>query len=241
MTRNHARSQSGVTLIEAMITVFVLSLVLVGFYTSFDRAQRTSSQLDARLEHLGEGQKLIRTLSKDLRTATPLSSPGSPFVPPATVGAPRNARTHEVSFYARLDQGFTTTVGGTIAPPERVRLWVDSTNPKAPVLKEETKEADTPLTDPPTYSGPQPTKLRLIGTYIANTPSEPIFTYYGANGLEIVPSPVGSPLSDAQERLVRSIGISLRVKKSTALGVKPTAVESTVRLTNVIYGVAPGE
>ena len=256
--RNRQRDQRGVTLAEAIITVFVLSLVLLAFYSSFSSAQKTSGQLDAKLEHIGEAQKLIRVTTKDIRTVTPLIENGSPF-PSSTTAYYPNER--ELYFYARLDQGYLAGPATTIGNPELVHLYIDSSNPKLPTLREETQEADIPNTSPPTYGtgtpvasgspGVQPKKLRLIGTYIYNTTTEPIFTYYDVNGTQLgslVGAPTGpwsfqdwvGPLSLTDQPKVRSIGIRLRVKKSTALGVKPTTVETIVRLPNVIYGVAPG-
>ncbi len=76
------------------------------------------------------------------------------------------------------------------------------------------------------------TSLRLVGQYVANTASDPIFRYFDADGVELT----SLPLSAADQIKVRTIKISLSVRKQTNRAVQPTRVESTVRLANVIYG-----
>ena len=77
-----------------------------------------------------------------------------------------------------------------------------------------------------------PTTLRLVGQYVANSASDPIFQYYDADGVALT----SLPLNAQDQLLVRTIKISLSVRKQTSRTVQPTRVESTVRLANVIYG-----
>ncbi len=230
MDAGKRRSQAGVSLPEVLVVVFLLTIVMATFYNSFESAQKTSNRIDARLEHLGEAQALLRSVTKDVRTATNIATGSTAFI----LAGPR-----EMQFYAYLDQGYTTASGSALPVPERVRLWVDSSTPSKPVLKEETKEADTPITTPPTYAGAQPTKLRLLGTYIFNQgTAEPLFRYLDYQGNEILPA--GSDLSAADKLRVRSVVIELHVKRVTSGNVKATTVRAKVRLPNVIFGVAPG-
>ena len=230
MPRHRRTSQSGVSLPEVMIVVFLLGIVIATFYDSFQSAQKTSGRIDAQMEHLAEAQGLLRSVTKDIRTATSIQPSSSAFI----VAGPR-----EVQFYAYLEQGSSTSTTATLPVPERIRLWVDTTDPAKPVLREESKKADTPITTPPTYTGSQPTTLRLLGTYIQNTgPTQPLFRYLDYQGHEIVPT--GADLSATDKLRVRSILIELRVKRSTSGTVKPTTVRAKIRLPNVIFSVAPG-
>lgn len=230
MRRNIRTRQSGISMPEILIVVFLLGIVVATFYDSFQSAQKSSGRIDAEMEHLAEAQALLRSVTKDVRTATSIQTSSSAFI----VAGPR-----EMQFYAYLDQGAQTSTTPALPVPERVRLWVDSSTPTKPVLREETKQADTPVSTPPTYAGSQPVTLRLLGTYIANEgAAQPLFRYLDYQGNEILPT--GSELSATDKLRVRSVLIELRVKRSTSGTVKPTTVRAKVRLPNVIFGVAPG-
>jgi prepilin-type N-terminal cleavage/methylation domain-containing protein len=227
---SHRASERGSSLPEVLVVVLLLGIIMAAFYNSFESVQKTSSRIDARMEHLAQAQALMRAVRKDVRTATNISSSGTAFI----LAGPTQMR-----FYAYLDQGYGTSTTPALPVPELVRLWVDNSDPLKPVLREETKEADTPVTTPPTYVGTQPTKLRLLGTYIYNQgTAEPIFRYLDYAGTELIP--VSGDLSAADKLRVRSVVIELRVKRSTSGNVKPTTVRTKVRLPNVIFGVAPG-
>lgn len=230
MHRDRRARQSGISMPEILIVVFLLGIVVATFYDSFQSAQKSSGRIDAQMEHLAEAQGLLRSVTKDVRTATSIQSSSSAFI----VAGPR-----EMQFYAYLEQGAQTSTAPSLPIPQRVRLWVDASTPTKPVLREETKPADTPPSTPPTYVGSQPTVVRLLGTYIANDPAtQPLFRYLDYQGNEI-PS-TGSDLSATDKLRVRSVLIELHVKRSTSGNVKPTTVRAKIRLPNVIFGVAPG-
>ena len=67
---------------------------------------------------------------------------------------------------------------------------------------------------------------------MANTSSQPLFTYYDGSGNVLTP-PTNGSLSAANQRAVRSIKIALDVRKSTGRSVKPSHVETTVILSNL--------
>jgi Tfp pilus assembly protein PilW len=219
--RIDVRRQSGQSLVELLVVVFIFILVLAAITGAFLSVQRTSDEIDNRFENVGEAQKLIAALTKDVRTATPLSAGNSPFL---------LADKRQITFYGDLN--YTSGVDPRF--PNKIDLLIDSTNPAAPVLKEyiwvPTNNGST--TDAtPTYATTA-TSLRLVGQYVANTASDPIFRYFDADGVELT----SLPLSAADQIKVRTIKISLSVRKQTNRAVQPTRVESTVRLANVIYG-----
>ena len=215
------RDERGVTLIEAMVTVFVLSIVSVGFFSSFQSAERTSDGINQRLQHLGEAQKLMRAATKDIRTATSIQDGQSPFL---------IAKEREMTFYANLG-----TAAGFTAPV-KVTLSVNTADPEAPTLIETTQEANNPTATPLVY-GTKPIMTRFIGTYLFNNAAEPIFTYKDVNGTVLVAT--GTGLSATDKMAVRSIAIKMKVKKSRGRPIGATTLQNTVRLPNVIYGVAP--
>ena len=80
------------------------------------------------------------------------------------------------------------------------------------------------------------TSLRLVGQYVANTASDPIFRYFDADGAgarrrcPLVAARAGGQIK------VRTIKIALVGPQADQRAVQPMRVESTVRLANVIYG-----
>lgn len=218
--RAHIRGQVGQSLVEMIVVVFIFVLVMTTVTGAFLSVHRTTDEIDNRFENTGEAQKLIAALTKDVRTATPLSSGNSAFL---------LADKRQITFYGDLN--YVTGVDPRF--PNKVDLLIDSTNPAAPVLNEyiwvPTNNGTTDAT--PIYTT-APTTLRLVGQYVANSASDPIFQYYDADGVALT----SLPLNAQDQLLVRTIKISLSVRKQTSRTVQPTRVESTVRLANVIYG-----
>jgi hypothetical protein len=199
------------------VSLTILSIVLAAVIQGFISMQFAATGADLRLQNLDQARVLMDTVSKDLRTAAVLQA----GTPPFTLAA----GTH-VTFYANL---YTTTA------PSRVDIYVDGTDPKAPKLIESVTPAD-PNSDPPTYLT-QPPKVRLVGEYVANAPTNPIFRFYDVNQVEITNGPPGTALTSDQMLQIRSVGITLSIRKSTHLTVKPTTLVNRVGLPNVFYSV----
>jgi type II secretory pathway pseudopilin PulG len=215
-------------MLEMTIVLFIFAIVMAALFASFMTFQRTADEVDNRVENTGEAQKLISALSKDIRTAAPLTAGTSPFL---------LADTRRITFYGDLNY----TAGVDPRFPNKIDLLIDATAPDTPVLKEyiwvPTNNGST-TASAPTYAT-APTSLRLVGQYVANDASDPIFRYYDANGAELVPlgpTPGPAGLSASDQRAVRMIKISLSVRKQTIRTIQPVRVETTVRLPNVIYG-----
>ena len=190
------RSESGITLVELVVVMALMSLIL-GFVTrGMVNMQNASVGESYRLQNLDEARILMDTVSKDLRTATRLSSTSSPFdVTAGSVPAPGFGNTApyagntEVWFYANL----TLTTGSPTPCPDVVHLYVD-TAASPPVLKEQTISAQAGGVPPNcTYTGAYAT--RLVGKYVANSSSTPVFTYYydDASGVPTAIASDGDP------------------------------------------------
>jgi len=220
--RNALHPEAGQSLAEMTVITLILMIVLAAVVGAFLTVQRTSDEIDNRFENTGEAQKLIAATTKDVRTATPLSAGTSPFI---------LADKRRMTFYANLN----FTPGSSQTLPNKVDILIDSSNPAAPVLKEYVWVPTNPSGATPIYASTGPnggaTSLRLVGQYVANAASDPIFRYFDADGVELA-----SPLSATDQLKVRTIKIALSVRKQTTRAVAPVRVESTVRLANVIYG-----
>jgi type II secretory pathway pseudopilin PulG len=261
-----ASSERGITLVELMVTVSLMTVVL-GFVTrGFVGLQNAAAGASLRLQNLEEARTLMNAVSKDLRTAARLSATSSPFdvtlpssgpaafagwcssgctAPTATTGITNT----EVWFYANLTLGTGTNPSPC---PDIVHLYVNTlVSPN--VLREQVVPADAGGTPPSCSYSVAPT-TRLVGTYIANPSTSPIFTYYyddasgnpacfvnGASPLNPACPSGGSvmPLSAANRLQVNAVSITLSVRQSTNFNVPYTTLINRVRLPNVEYNPLP--
>jgi type II secretory pathway pseudopilin PulG len=268
--RRRVSSERGITLVELMVTVSLMTVVL-GFVTrGFVGLQNAAAGDSLRLQNLEEARTLMNAVSKDLRTAARLSSTSSPFdvvlptTGPAafagwcssgctapTVGALATGTTNtEVWFYANL------TIGTSANPtpcPDIVHLYVDTVSAGPHVLREQAVAADAGGTPPSCSYSVAPT-TRLVGTYVANPTTSPVFTYYYddasgnpacfANGASpanpvCVTGASVLPLSSPNRLQVNAVGITLSVRQSTNFSVPYTTLINRVRLPNVDYNPLP--
>jgi type II secretory pathway pseudopilin PulG len=210
----NARSESGTTLVEMTISMLILGIVLASAFQAFTSYQRVISATDIRLQNLDEGRVLMDVTSKDLRTAAMLTAGSSPFL---------LADIDHVIYYANLN-----STGG----PKKVEIYIDRTNPTAPVLIEKVTNPD-PGSSPPTYNG-QPPAVRYVGRYVANASSSPVFTFYDAAGVAL---PVPMSGSNANLLAIRSVGINLAIRQSNGANVPATTLINRVSLPNVYYNI----
>jgi prepilin-type N-terminal cleavage/methylation domain-containing protein len=214
--------ESGMTLPEVMVVVAILGVVMLFALQSVASFETAATGGIRRLENLDEARVLMQVLTKDVRTTTRLDTTTSPFV---------LADDNEVTFYANLNL--------TTACPKLVHLYIDSEQR----LVEDVTQPDggSPEPTPPncTYLSGD-TTTRLVGRYVANAPTEPIFTYFYDNaGTLTAFDATLTPLSSANGLLVSAIGIELAIRKDTSLYVDHTTLQNRVRLPNVYYNPLP--
>lgn len=203
--------EKGTTLVELVAVMGILTLVLGFVYAGVASLRDAVEGTDRRLQNLSEGRVLMATVSKDLRTAIRPSPGASPFV---------TADANHLELYANLNP----------TPAPRLLDISISANDE---LLEETTIADPAATAPYAYTDydPDDTEVRLVGRFVNNDASDPLFTYYDSDGAEIGPT----PLTAGQRLAVRSIGISISVKKDSTFAKNPTVIRNRVRLPNVDY------
>jgi prepilin-type N-terminal cleavage/methylation domain-containing protein len=241
-------SERGLTLVEMVIVVSVLGVVLAFATKSFISLQAAATGDRLRLQNLEQARFLIDVVSKDIRTATRLSSSTSPFdvgatslglpaapAPGAGNGtAPPYVSGTEVWFYGNLNLNTTNPD----PCPSIVHLYLDTTASPT-VLKEQVLAAAAGGTPPScTYTGSYTT--RTEATYVTNTSALPIFTYYYSDGSgnPAAFSIAQTPLSAANGLLVNAVGLSLSVKEGTNPTVPATTLINRARLPNVYFNPA---
>jgi prepilin-type N-terminal cleavage/methylation domain-containing protein len=241
-------AEGGLTLVEMIIVVSVLGIVMAFATKSFVSLQAAATGDRLRLQNLEQARLLIDIVSKDIRTATRLSSSTSPFdVGDTTAGLPSapapgagngtaapNTSGTEVWFYGNLNLNTTTPD----PCPSIVHLYLDTV--ASPTTLEEQVLAATPGGTPPncTYTGSYTT--RSVATYVTNTSALPIFTYYYDNGTGTPTafSIAQTPLSANNRLLVNAVGLSLSVKEGSNPTVPATTLVNRARLPNVYFNPA---
>lgn len=245
--RDRLRDERGITLTEVVVVVSLLTVVLGSVTAGFISVQNAAAGASLRLQNLDEARILMDAVSRDIRTAARLTPTTSPFdvgsssptgvaVPtPGFGNAAPYASATEVWFFANL----TLTTGSPSPCPDVVHLYVD-TGVSPPVLKEQTLAAAAGGTPPScTYSGSYAT--RLLGKYVANTGSQPVFTYYydDLSGTPTAFSTSLNPLSAANRLQISMVGITMAIRQSTNFNVPYTTLVNRVRLPNVDYNPLP--
>jgi type II secretory pathway pseudopilin PulG len=219
------RDERGMTVTEIVMVTAILALVMSFVMRGFVSMQSAVAIDDIKLQNLDEARTLMDNMTKDIRTATllPVPSATSPFT---------LADQSAMQFYANLM---------TTQQPNRVDLYVDSTNPNAPRLIEKLTPPD-PGTNPPVWSNPPKgtPAVRYGGQYVVNGTgiyTTPLFTYYDASGTQLVP-PVGQTyLSSTQFASISSVRVTLSVRKATSRAIPATTLVNQVTLPNIYYSV----
>jgi prepilin-type N-terminal cleavage/methylation domain-containing protein len=244
--RRRLSSERGVTLVEMVTVVAILSVVLAYVLKGFVSFQSASTGARLRLQNIEQARVVMDVATKDLRTATRLTSSTSPFdvgsagLPAAPAPGAGNgtaapyAAGSEVWFYANLNLNTTSPD----PCPSIVHLYLDTAS--NPTRVKEQVLAATAGGSPPScnYTGTYTT--RVVAKYISNTAAQPVFTYYYLNGTgtPVAFSAAQTPLSATDRMLVVAVGLSLYVKEGTGTTAPATLLVNRTRLLNVYYNPA---
>jgi type II secretory pathway pseudopilin PulG len=210
--------ESGMTLVEVTLAAALLSIVLAVALQGLASMQSATLGGELRLRNLDEARTIINTVARDLRTATIPEGGTSPFIV---------AEADRVTFYANLRL--------TSGAPNQVELFVDRSDPARTALVERTTAPD-PGSQPPTYATQTPV-VRVVGRYVVNDASDPLFVYYDADG-QLLGTP-GQPLTADQASQVRAVDIRVSIRTPTGRPVSATTLVNRVRLANLYFGVLP--
>jgi hypothetical protein len=220
--RARGRGERGQTLFELVCVVLMLGMVLLVVYQGVDAMTRSLGGTERRLMNLDEARTLMAVTTKDMRTATRLQAGTSPFV---------TATDREVIFYANLNNNGAS---GSVVEngPRRVRIFVDT---NSQLIEEVIKPNATSV--PPNYTYTGTPSRRFVGRYVANGAGQPIFKYYDVDGNVLATT----PLSSSDRLAVRSVEITLSIRRATAFPVANTTIVNHVRLPNLDYQQLLGE
>jgi hypothetical protein len=223
------RDELGVSgLLEVTAVLLIMGLVLGVVYSTIFSSQNTVLDTNERMRNLDEARTLIATMSKDIRTAVRTEAGTSPFLV---------ADSENMWFYANIE---------TTSAPKLVHLYIDAqdrlfeevwTHDPISVAPQYRYDGKAYRVLPDSCDAPR-CRVRLVGHFVANTSSEPLFTYYPDTGAALTTPMSGS---DASLLSIKSVEIELRVKRDVnRQNVNTTVVQNRVRLPNLEYNAVAG-
>lgn len=224
MRRPFRTEQSGLTIVELLVTLTILGVVLSALTAGAISLYRASFSVDIGTRNQNEARLAIAVVSRDIRAAAP--------VRPSTEPAFLVARPDEANFTANIDDS---------TRPQLIRLFIDDQSR----LIEDASPPD-PATDPETGLDwdTDAAVVRYIAAFVVNDTSLPLFRYLDVNGVELPYSTtacagpdgdVDPPcLVEADRRRVATVELSLTVSSDPSGREQPFTVAQRVRLPNAL-------
>jgi len=172
--KNHQNSKSGFTIIEVLVSIFILTLIVSVVYSFQKDVFSLNRIISDSLVAQEEARRNLKTMTAEIRTASPSS-----------LGAYAIAQTATSSFifYSNID-------GDSFK--ERVRYFLDGTTLKKGIIK--------PSGAPLAYNPANETIIDLAHD-VANTTTS-IFSYYDTN-YDGTTQPLAEPINVSVVRLVK--------------------------------------
>jgi hypothetical protein len=200
-----------------MIATSLLSLVVASAFSVVIVMQNQAVATGNRFTAESEGQTMADRITKDLRTAV---------APTSTSAAFASAAANDVVFYASLTDLSLATPG---SGPTRLHAYTSLVPGTSVYVFHEDSTVPDPGGSPGNYTYSNSNIVnRLDGQYIDTT--QPIFTYWRADGTQILPMPI---TLTADLRSIDAVGVTLRVR------VRPNApvvvISTRVHIRNVDY------
>jgi type II secretory pathway pseudopilin PulG len=214
-----AQSDSGISLVELLVTMFILSIlgtVVVTFFASFTQTftrERAASD-SANIAAVG-----MNELTRVIRSGTEIEVQGQVLNNPVFL----LAGNEDVTLYSFLD---TDAASPT---PVKVRFYVDTNR----VLKE-TRWSSTIVNGKYFSFNTSPDSTRSVARLITTGPVNglSLFTYYAADGTVIAPPATGSFSTD-QLRAIASVRVTLSVQADPTRRADPVVLQNAVGIPNL--------
>lgn len=213
--------QSGISLVELLVSVLLLGVFLVmisGLYASATRSLGSATALGTNTREASNG---MNAMARSIRAATanPVASPGLPN--PAIAEASNEALT----LYAYVNLGLTTQ------QPVMIRLAVDTERRLI-----ETRWASIPLAGGLFGFATTPLSTRILAQTVAPAASGlPLFSFADSAGVIL---PVDVVPTAVQLRSIVTVTVNLTVQSSTADARSAVTLRNTVGMPNVRLAVA---
>ncbi|CAB4798245.1 MAG: hypothetical protein F2740_02360 [Actinobacteria bacterium] len=218
MMRHLKRSDEGVTLIEMVVVIAILSGVLAMVVTVIIAAQKNVNGNSARLDQIQQGKVAMESMSKTLRTAVRPSQLNATCTG-CDQAAFLQGNARSVQFYANINNP------ANILGPSRVSYTVDNSGVLTETLQAPNAHAATDYNYQYCTPGPGCTVTsRVLARGVSL--NQNMFTYYDASNNTFTTLPLASA------DLPRVDSIDIIVKISSSAQVSATTFTQRVTLPN---------
>lgn len=213
------RMESGLTLVEMMVTIALLAVVMTSVASIFVGLQRAMGETHVRYADLGDARIAINAIQQSLRTAislNPSESSDSAFI---------TATPDTVEFYANYEvsDGFPKLMkyarsNGEIVETVEDGVLVDSAS--GDVLE--------------WASVPGSQRQRVLARGV--TEAAPLFTFFGSDPSDgALPAGADGALDASERSLVRQVVVDVRVDSDDGYEVGTTQLRNQVVIPNLYY------
>jgi Tfp pilus assembly protein PilV len=208
----------GITLVEVLVAMVVISIVLLVVTNLFATVQSTTRAAISARNAVGQASNVMDELTRVIRmgTSTPVSGNATPSAA-VVAGTPS---TLTVTSYV--------DTSATAPMPTQVAFALSSG------ALQETRTASVASGSYAVYTGAQTT--RTIGSGLTSI----AFAYTDAGGAAITPSGTGSTLTAAQRAAVATITVTVTAPNSSGRTNDPIVLTSAVLMTDVALANASG-
>jgi len=179
MKKNIILNRKGMTVIEMLISIFVFCLIIAGSVFLLQQIYKRYGFSMEQGMSVTQVQHSLKIMIEEIRRAKEADSGAYPV---------QSADKFSFTFYTDVDNDSTT---------EKVHYFLDGTSIK--------KGVSEPSGTPPVYpSGDQ--SVTIIGNYVHNTASQPLFSYYDPNyPADQTNNPIATPVSQVDQiRMVKA-------------------------------------
>ncbi|RMI13103.1 hypothetical protein EBM89_05900 [Cellulomonas triticagri] len=245
MRERLGRDDRGTTLTETLVVMVIMSIVVITTASLTIGITRTTAQNSTRQDQIDSARTSVERVSKTVRTSVRPSQLLSGCAGACLdASAFMSGSTLSMKFFANLDN-VNAAVG-----PSQVSYTVATSGADAGVLLERVQVPDpvSPTSNGWVYCDPDASgastecKKRLtVRRYASGVDtSKPVFTYWGADGGQLIPGGSGA-LSAADLKKVIAVEVTLKVSSSRPNSPGPTTYIQRITLPNAQAFVQQGE
>lgn len=242
LRRERRTSQAGVTLIELLISMIILSIVTTMLIAGWINLQRASAFAVSANNARATARDAMSRISSELRgaqpTSLPTATPAPALQPPVTMAAPM-----EVRFYSSFNSAAANADGSGLSALRPTRIWLDTATVPSPPWSAQgrtlywQRDMNTPSNGSFTDAGDRSIVLarNVVNTLVADatngTSYTPVFRYaYRDAGDHVLWK------DNADSSLVLASVVAVRVRliidSNMAHTPNPVDITTTVRLRN---------
>jgi len=237
----------GFSLVELMVTMFIMGIVVAATVSLTIGFQRTNASNISRQEQIDTARSAVEAISKTVRTAIKPAQLTSSCAGFCVVDAFFQGTDFSVQFYANLNNS-RNRIG-----PSRVTYTLVKTGPTAGQIIETIQRPDPDGPGPSGYvycnatsgSATADCKARFATRPVAfgaiAATGAPVFKYYDANGDQMSPAVSGGSLTVPQLGSVLSIEIIVTVRSKNAVQAATTTYVQRVTLPNAQAVIREGK